>query len=37
MNRALTALVDAGRLQCHQGHNGNRRPAEFWVPAPGAA
>ena len=32
IDRALTALVDAGRLQRHHGHDGNGRPAEIWIP-----
>jgi hypothetical protein len=32
IDRALTALVDAGRLQRHPGHDGHGRPAEIWIP-----
>jgi len=32
IDRALTALVDAGRLKRHHGHDGNGRPAEIWIP-----
>jgi Protein of unknown function (DUF3987) len=32
IDRALTALVDAGRLHRHKGHDGNGRPAEIWIP-----
>jgi Protein of unknown function (DUF3987) len=32
IDRALTALVDAGRLQRDHGHDGNGRPAEIWIP-----
>jgi hypothetical protein len=32
IDRALTTLVDAGRLQRHQSNDGNGRPAEIWIP-----
>jgi hypothetical protein len=32
IDRALTALVDAGRLRRHHGHDGTGRPAEIWIP-----
>ena len=38
IDRALTALVDAGRLQRQQGHDRTTgRPAEIWIPVPHAA
>ena len=37
IDRALAALVDAGRLQRHHGHDGTGRPAEIWIPRPQAA
>ena len=32
IDRALTALVDAGRLRRHPGHDTTGRPAEIWIP-----
>jgi hypothetical protein len=37
IDRALAALVDAGRLHRQHSHDGNGRPAEIWVPLPDAA
>jgi hypothetical protein len=38
IDRALTALVDAGRLQQTHGHDRTTgRPAEIWIPVPHAA
>jgi hypothetical protein len=37
IDRALTALVDAGRLQRQHGHDGTGRPAEIWIPLPQTA
>jgi hypothetical protein len=37
IDRALAALVDAGRLQRRQSSDGNGRPAEIWVPLRQAA
>ena len=37
IDRALTALVDAGRLKRHHGHDGTGRPAEIWIPLPQTA
>jgi hypothetical protein len=37
IDRALTTLVDAGRLRRHPGYDGNGRPAEIWVPLPQTA
>ena len=36
IDRALTALVDAGRLKRHHGYDGTGRPAEIWIPLPQA-
>ena len=32
IDRALTALADAGRLRRHPGHDTTGRPAEIWIP-----
>jgi len=37
IDRALTTLVDAGRLQRQPRRDGPGRPAEVWVPLPAAA
>jgi len=37
IDRAITALVDAGRLRRDRGHDGNGRPAEIWIPIQQAA
>lgn len=37
IDRALAALVDAGRLRRDRGHDGNGRPAEIWIPIRQAA
>jgi hypothetical protein len=37
IDRALAALVDAGRLRRDRGHDTNGRPAEIWIPTPRAA
>ena len=37
IDRALAALVDAGRLQRHLGHDRTGRLAEIWIPLPQTA
>ena len=37
IDRALTALVDAGRLDRQQRRDGAGRPAEIWIPTRNAA